>query len=196
VSDVVRGSPEWEAKGNERSEKEKFKLERGRMGCGCGGGSAISFRTTTFRFHRSYTSRWIPIRQAGLYLVLSPFQWRWPGALDCRNKINARENEENRVNRSRERARRNLKLARLGIVGWCELTISHMISRTTNAFACQRRTHLRCFVAAFIWDSSAVEIFNGRNICSLENGGEGIFATSIEILITQIKIIPDKILWC
>jgi len=67
------------------------------MGCGCGGGSAISFQTTTFRFHRSYTSRWIPIRQAGLYLVLSPFQW--PGALDCRNKINARQNEGNRDKR-------------------------------------------------------------------------------------------------
>lgn len=41
----------------------------------------ISFRTTTFRFHRSYTSRWIPIRLAGLYLVLSPFQCRAGRAL-------------------------------------------------------------------------------------------------------------------
>lgn len=64
------------------------------MGRGGGGESAISFRATTSRFHRSYTSRWIPIRRAGLYLALSPFQRHWLVPLDCRNKINARENDE------------------------------------------------------------------------------------------------------
>lgn len=64
------------AERKERNERKKFELEKGRDRGENGRGMRmrkkkkrvreISFRTTTFRFHRSYTSRWIPIQLAAL----------------------------------------------------------------------------------------------------------------------------------
>lgn len=101
-------------------------------GCGCARKKRkrireISFRTTTLRFHWSYTSRWIPIQLAGLYLVLSPFQWRAGRTLLIGAAKSMLERTTKglmigcvhaslpRVNRLREKAKRNLRFARLGI---------------------------------------------------------------------------------
>jgi len=120
------------AERKERNERKKFELEKGRGRGENGRGMRmrkkkkrireISFRTTTFRFHRSYTSRWIPIQLAALSHSVSFSATRGRALLIGAAKSMLERTTKGmmigyvyasllRVNRLREKIERNLKIA-------------------------------------------------------------------------------------